>query len=41
MASADAHTTMVTAQHGELPVEAVAERTTGRKCAEALGGGTV
>ena len=41
VASTDTHTTMVTAQHGELPVEAVAERTTGRQCAEAPGGGTV
>ena len=41
VASVDAHTTMETAQHGELHVMSVARRTTGLRCVEALGGGTV
>ena len=41
VASVDAHTTMVTAQCGEQPPAAVARRTTGQQCVEALGGGTV
>ena len=41
VASEDDHTTMETAMHGELCATSVTRRTTGLRCIEALGRGTV